>query len=74
MVKQTKYLGTYLDEHLPWNIQISQIKSKLSRCSGVLAKLRYCVKPDLLRTVILQFLIQFSDTEFKFGDKIGTNQ
>ena len=25
-VKQTKYLGIYLDEHLTWNFEISQIK------------------------------------------------
>ena len=30
-VKQTKYLGIYLDEHLTWNFQLDQIKSKLSR-------------------------------------------
>ena len=38
-VKQTKYLGIYLDEQLTWNFQINQIKSKLSRSCGLLAKL-----------------------------------
>ena len=39
-VKQTKYLGILLDEHLTWNFQVSQIKSKLVRRSDLLAKLR----------------------------------
>ena len=51
IVKQTKYLGIYLDEHLTWNFQLDQIKSKLSRSCGLLAKLRYFAKTDLLRTV-----------------------
>ena len=51
IVKQTKYLGIYLDEYLTWNFQLNQIKSKLSRSCGLLARLRYFAKTDLLRTV-----------------------
>ena len=51
IVKQIKYLRIYLDEHLTWNFQLDQIKSKLSRSCGLLAKLRYFTKTDLLRTV-----------------------
>ena len=40
-----------VDEYLTWNFQISQIKNIMSRSSGLLAKLRYYVKPGLLRTV-----------------------
>ena len=36
---------------MTWNFQISQFRNKLSRRSGLLANLRYHVKPDLLRTV-----------------------
>ena len=50
-VKKTKYLGIYLDEHLTWNFQLNQIKTKLSRICGLLAKLRYHVKTELIRTV-----------------------
>ena len=50
-VKKTKYLGIYLDEHLTWNFQLIQIKTKLSRSCGLLAKLRYYVKTELLRAV-----------------------
>ena len=65
IVKQTKYLGIYLDEHLTWNFQLDQIKNKLSRSCGLLAKLRCFTKTDLLRTVyfaifdsILRYAIQ----------------
>ena len=50
-VKKTKYLGIYLDEHLTWNFHLIQTKTKLSRSCGLLAKLRYYVKTELLRTV-----------------------
>ena len=49
--KKTKYLGILLDEHLTWNFQLSQIKTKLNRSCGLLAKLRYHVRTELLRTV-----------------------
>ena len=50
-MKKTKYRGIYLDEHLTWNFQLHQIKTKLSRSCGLLAKLRFHVKTELLRTV-----------------------
>ena len=65
-VKQTKYLGIYLDEHLTWNFQINQIKSKLRRRSGLLAKLKYYVKPDLLRTVYFAIF----DSILKYGIQV----
>ena len=37
-VKQTKYLGIYLDKHPTWNFQLHQIKNKLRRSCGLLAK------------------------------------
>ena len=65
IVKQTKYLGIYLDEHLTWNFQLDQIKRRLSRSCGLLAKLKYFTETDLLRTVyfaifdsILRYAIQ----------------
>ena len=51
-MKKTKYLGIiYLDEHLTWNFQLNQIKNELSRSCSLLAKLRYHVRTELLRTV-----------------------
>ena len=50
-MNKAKYLGIYLDEHLTWNFQLIQIETKLSRSCGLLAKLRYHIKTELLRTV-----------------------
>ena len=48
---QTKYLGIILDEHLTWSQHIKQLKSKLSRANGLLAKVRYYTSENLLRTI-----------------------
>ena len=50
-VKKTKYLGIYLDEHLTWNFQLSQIKTKLSRSCGLLAKLLISVLSPYLNCI-----------------------
>ena len=55
-VEKTKCLGIYRDEHLTQNFQLNQIKTKLSRSCGLLAKLRYHVKIELLRTVYFAIL------------------
>ena len=55
-VKKTKYLGIYLDEHLTWNFQLSQIKTKLSRSCGLLAKLRYHVRTDFRLSIKISSL------------------
>ena len=39
--KSVKHLGVLLDEHLHWNEQISQVKMKLNRATGILSKLKY---------------------------------
>ena len=64
-MKQTKYLGIYLDKHLTLNFQLDQIKSRLIRSCDLLSKLRYFAKTDFLRTVyfaifdsILRYAIQ----------------
>ena len=66
IVEQTKYLSLYLDEHLTWNFQLSQIKSRLSRSCGLLAKLRYFVNSYLLRTVYYSVF----DSVMKYGLQI----
>ena len=55
----------YLDEFLTWNFQLNHIKTKLNRSYDLLAKLRYHVKTELLRTVyfaifdsVLRFAVQ----------------
>ena len=70
-----------MDEGLTWKFQTEQIKSKLSRSCGHLAKLRYYVKPDLLRTVyfaicdsIIRYALQVwgqsKNTTFKEIEKL----
>ena len=72
-VNETKYLSIYLDEHLTWNFQLNKIKTKLSRSCGLLAKLRYHVKTELLWTLyfaifdaVLRYAVQvWSNTGIK---------
>ena len=47
----------YLAEHLTWNFQLDQIQRKLSGSCDLLAKLRYFVKTDLLRTVYFAIFV-----------------
>ena len=46
-----KYLGLIIDEFLNWRTHYTILRSKLERSIGLLAKLRYYVSPNLLRTV-----------------------
>ena len=41
--KCVKYLDIYLDSHLNWNDQVSEIASKLTRANRMLAKIRHYV-------------------------------
>lgn len=38
--KQTKYLEIIIDEHLSFKAYIKSVKQKITRATGVLAKLR----------------------------------
>ena len=46
-----KYLGLIIDESLIWKKHYDILRSKLERSIGLLAKLRYYVSANLLRTV-----------------------
>ena len=46
-----KYLGVYIDQHLNWNVHLSELKPKLSRAVGMLSKIRYYVNKETLRMV-----------------------
>ena len=70
-MKETQYFGVYVDKNLPWNYQINQIKSTLSRSCGLLAKLRHYVKEDLLKTVYFAIFDQTQDMPFKCGNNTG---
>ena len=48
-----KYLGVLIDEHLPCNKQIAQIKMRLNRAIGMLSKLRINADFDILKNCLL---------------------
>ena len=49
--RHTKYLGVVLDEHLSFNEYMNTLKQKLNRANGILAKLRYYVSANTLKTI-----------------------
>ena len=51
----TKYLGVIIDENLSFNEYMNTLKQKLNRANGILAKLRYYVTVDVLKTVYYAF-------------------
>ena len=59
----TKYLGVIMDEHLSFNEQMNTLKQKLNRANGILAKLRYYVTADVLKTIYYAFL----DSHMKYA-------
>ena len=46
-----KYLGVILDEHLSFNEHMNTSKQKLNRAKGILAKLRYYISANTLKTI-----------------------
>ena len=50
-MKEAKYLGMVMDEHLTFKNNMDTVKLKLKRENGLLAKLRHYVNPILLRTI-----------------------
>ena len=53
--RRTKYLGVITDEHLSFNEYMNTLKQKLNRANGILAKLRYYVTADVLKTIYYAF-------------------
>jgi hypothetical protein len=49
--RSIKYLGVFIDEHLTWNKQVSELSLKLRRANGALSKLRHYVKTSTLVNV-----------------------
>ena len=56
IMKETKYLGMIMDEHLTCKNHIDTVKLKLNRANGLLAKLRHYVSPKLLNNILMPFL------------------
>ena len=59
----TKYLGVIIDKHLPFNKYMNTLKQKLNRANGILAKLRYYVTADVLKTIYYAFF----DSHMKYA-------
>ena len=53
-----KYLGVLMDQHLSWKYQISNVSKKISRGTGILAKLKGNMNRDLL--VNIYYCLVFS--------------
>ena len=51
IVKEAKYLGSKLDQHLTLKQHMHTIKFKLNRGNNLLAKIRYHVDSKLLKTI-----------------------
>ena len=49
--KQVQYLGVIIDEHLTWQSYFFHLMQKLSRATGILAKLRHYVNYDTLISI-----------------------
>ena len=51
IVKEAKYLGLKLDQHLTLKQHMHTIKLKLDRANSLLAKIRYYVDSKVLNTI-----------------------
>ena len=52
-----KYLGVIIDEHLTFKEYMAQLRQKINRANGLLAKLRHQVSSSLLKTIYFVLLI-----------------
>ena len=48
---QAEYLGLTINEHLDWDLHFTQLKKKLNRRTGLLAKIRHFTPKHLLKTL-----------------------
>ena len=62
----TKYLGVILDEHLSFNEHMNILKQKFNRENGILAKLRYYVSANTLKTIYYAL----SDSHMRYACQI----
>ena len=66
-----KYLGLVIDESLSWKKYYDILRSKLERSVSLLAKLRYYVSTNLLRTVYFAIF----DSYMRYGCQVwGQNK
>ena len=63
---QKKTLGIILDENLIFKNHLDHLKFKLNRENCILEKIRYSVKPLLLRTIYFEIF----DSQLRYGCQI----
>ena len=74
IMKETKYLGMIMDEHLTFKNHKDTEKLKINRANGLLAKLRHYVNPALVRTIYtMPFLNPTCDMDVNYGANTNTN-
>lgn len=54
--KCIKFLGLYIDEHLTWNMHITNVKHKISPVVGILCKLKHYVSIKYLKLIYFSFI------------------
>ena len=59
----TKYLGVIIDNNMSFNEYMNTLKQKLNRTNDILAKLRYYVTADVLKTIYYAFF----DSHMKYS-------
>ena len=60
-VDHANYLGVIIDNKLKWNFHIDSINLKLSKGTGLLAKIRHFVPSDVLRSLYFSFINPYID-------------
>ena len=51
LAKYTKFLGVCIDEELSWKHHIDQVVSKISKMTGIMAKVRHYLSLKTLQTI-----------------------
>ena len=72
-----KYLGLVIDEFLNWKTHLTIVRAKLERSVALLAKLRYFVSANLLRTVyftIFDSYLRYGCQIWRQNKKASTNE
>ena len=72
--KQVKYLGLIIDEHLTWEVHLTNLQFKLNRTIGMLSKIRHYVSLETLK--VLYFSIFHSHLIYGcqiWGQVLNTN-
>ena len=65
-VKEARYLGLKLDQHLTFKQHMNTIKFKVNRANSLLAKIRYHVDSKLLKTIYSAIF----ESHLRFGSQL----